>query len=81
MSIAVLAPTLTKIKRREPLGTIGMAASQAQSRPAPASGGAGGGKGERRTTRNSASKQGLEKITNDGKRKAGKYYNTDSGSL
>ncbi|KAJ5119159.1 hypothetical protein N7526_010796 [Penicillium atrosanguineum] len=70
MSIAVLAPTLTKTKRREPLGTIGMAASQAQSRPAPASGGAGGGKGERRTTRNSASKQGLEEFTNEGKRKA-----------
>ncbi|KAJ5299955.1 hypothetical protein N7476_011512 [Penicillium atrosanguineum] len=81
MSIAVLAPTLTKTKRREPLGTIGMAASQAQSRPAPASGGAGGGKGERRTTRNSASKQGLEEFTNEGKRKAGMCYNTDNGSL
>ncbi|KAJ5668575.1 uncharacterized protein N7477_007145 [Penicillium maclennaniae] len=70
MSIAVLAPTLTKTKRREPLGTIGMAASQAQSRPAPASDGAGGDKRARRTTRNSTSKQGLEEITNDGKRKA-----------
>lgn len=47
-----------------------MAATQAQSRPVPASGGARRGRG--RTTRNSASQQGLEEITNnDGKRKAG----------
>ncbi|KAJ5197793.1 uncharacterized protein N7498_006910 [Penicillium cinerascens] len=78
MTIVVLAPPSTKTKRREPLGSIAMAAFQAQSRSAPASNGAG--RGERRTTRNSASKQGLEEIINDGKRKAGECYNTDSGN-
>lgn len=81
MTIAVLAPTLIKTKRREPLGTIGMAASQAQSRPASASGGAGRGKGERRTTRHSASKQGLDDLTSDGKRKAGECYSIETESL
>jgi kinetochore protein Mis13/DSN1 len=57
-----------------------MAASQAQSRPTPASGGAGRGKGERRTTRNSASKQGLDDHTNDGKRKAGECYSSKNES-
>jgi len=75
MTTAVLAPLLTKTKRREPLGTIAMAASQAQSRLAPASGGAGKGRGESRTTRNSKNKQGLGEPINDGKRKAGECYN------
>ena len=70
MTIAVLATTTTKTKRREPLGTIGMAASQAQSRTT-ASTSAGRSRGARRSTRNSANQQGLEEITNnDSKRKA-----------
>ncbi|KAJ5106037.1 hypothetical protein NUU61_003384 [Penicillium alfredii] len=69
MTIAVLAATTTKTKRREPLGTIGMAASQAQSRPA--SSASGRSRGERRTTRLSATQQGLEEDTGkDAKRKA-----------
>lgn len=48
-----------------------MAAPQAQSRPAPVSGRVGRGRGERRSTRTSATEQGLEEIPNqDGKRKA-----------
>lgn len=71
MTIAVLAATTTTTKRREPLGTIGMAAPQAQSRPAPASGRAGSGRGGRRSTRLGATEQGLEEIPHqDGKRKA-----------
>lgn len=60
MTTAVLATPVTKLKRREPLGTIGMPASQAQSRP-----------GRGRPPRLSATKQGLEETTsNEGKRKA-----------
>ncbi|KAJ5594010.1 uncharacterized protein N7459_000218 [Penicillium hispanicum] len=71
MTIAVLAAPTTRNQRREPLGTIGMAASQAQSRSATASGRAGRGRGGGRSTRLSASQQGLEEATNnDGKRKA-----------
>ncbi|OQE15259.1 hypothetical protein PENSTE_c029G06663 [Penicillium steckii] len=77
MTIAVLATTTTKTKRREPLGTIGMAASQAQSRTT-ASTSAGRPRGARRSTRNSANQQGLEEITNnDSKRKAN--YEDDEG--
>ncbi|KAJ5328138.1 hypothetical protein N7452_008528 [Penicillium brevicompactum] len=61
MTIAVLATTTTKTKRREPLGTITMAAPKAQSRSA-TSGGTAKSTG-RRTTRLSASQQGLEEIT------------------
>ena len=68
MTIAVLATTTTKTKRREPLGTIAMAAPKTQSRSA-ASSGTGKNKVERRTTRLSASQQGLEEVTN--KRKPG----------
>lgn len=77
MTIAVLAAPTTKTKRREPLGSIGMAASQAQSRPASsATAGEGRGRGERRTTRLSATQQGLAEQTTskDGKRKAGACY-------
>ncbi|KAJ6014726.1 hypothetical protein N7540_009317 [Penicillium herquei] len=67
MTIAVLAAPVTKIKRREPLGTIGMAGTQAQSRS---------GRG-RPATRLSASQNGLEELANnDGKRKAN--YEEDS---
>ncbi|KAJ5234050.1 uncharacterized protein N7469_005816 [Penicillium citrinum] len=77
MTIAVLATTTTKTKRREPLGTIGMAASQAQSRTT-ASTSTGRPRGARRSTRNSANQQGLEEITNnDSKRKAN--YEDDEG--
>ncbi|KAJ5769459.1 hypothetical protein N7520_004018 [Penicillium odoratum] len=62
MTIAVLAAPITKVKRREPLGTITMAATQAQPRS---------GRG-RPPTRLSASQQGLDEIANnaEGKRKA-----------
>ncbi|KAJ5730521.1 uncharacterized protein N7483_005029 [Penicillium malachiteum] len=67
MTIAVLAAPVTKIKCREPLGTIGMAGTQAQSRS---------GRG-RPATRLSASQNGLEELANnDGKRKAN--YEEDS---
>ncbi|KAJ5626203.1 hypothetical protein N7510_002512 [Penicillium lagena] len=80
MTTAVLAAPVTKTKRREPLGTIGMAASQAQSRPASSAAGRGRG-GERRTTRLSPSQQGLEgeSPTHDGKRKAD--YEEDIGGF
>lgn len=72
MTTAVVAATTTKIKRREPLGTIGMAASQAQSRSANASGRTGG---SRRTTRLSATQDGLGGNTNKGeKRQAGECF-------
>ncbi|KAJ5377194.1 uncharacterized protein N7496_004603 [Penicillium cataractarum] len=73
MTIAVLTASTTKTKRREPLRTIGMAATQAQSR----AGGAGKGGGEQKRTRLSASKQNLEEISNnESKRKAG--YDEDA---
>lgn len=62
MTTTVVATTTTKVKRREPLGTIGMAASQAQSRSAGASGRTGAGK----RTRLSATQDGLGEITNKG---------------
>jgi kinetochore protein Mis13/DSN1 len=72
MTIAVLTTSTTKTKRREPLRTIGMAATQAQSRSGAASGGAGKSGGGQRSTRLSASKQNLEEISNnESKRKAG----------
>ncbi|CAG8293035.1 unnamed protein product [Penicillium olsonii] len=74
MTIAVLATTTTKTKRREPLGTITMAAPKTQSRSA-ASNGASKSTG-RRTTRLSASQQGLEEITH--KRKPD-YEQDDDG--
>ncbi|CAG8940154.1 unnamed protein product [Penicillium salamii] len=61
MTIAVLTTTTTKTKRREPLGTITMAAPKTQSRSATSSG--TGKSTGRRTTRLSASQQGLEEIT------------------
>lgn len=71
MTVAVLATTTTKTKRREPLGTILMAAPKTQARSATASSGTGKIK-ERRTTRLSAGKQELEESTNKlGKRPAG----------
>lgn len=70
MTVAVLATTTTKTKRREPLGTIAMAAPKTQSRSAAASSGTGKAK-ERRTTRLSASKQELENTNKLGKRTAG----------
>ncbi|KAJ5396976.1 hypothetical protein N7509_005089 [Penicillium cosmopolitanum] len=74
MTTAVLAPPSTRTERREPLGTIGMAASQAQSRASAP----GKARGPRRSTRNSANQQGLEEITNnDSKRKAS--YEDDEG--
>jgi kinetochore protein Mis13/DSN1 len=66
MTIAVLAAPITKVKRREPLGTIAMAATQAQSRP---------GRG-RPPKRLSASQEGLEEIANhaEAKRKASEFF-------
>ncbi|KAJ5818116.1 hypothetical protein N7474_003707 [Penicillium riverlandense] len=80
MTTAVLAAPTTKTKRREPLRTIGMAASQAQSRPASSAAGRGRGE-ERRTTRLSATQQGLEgeSPSHDGKRKAD--YEEDIGGF
>ncbi|KAJ5950182.1 uncharacterized protein N7479_008595 [Penicillium vulpinum] len=79
MTVAVLATTTTKTKRREPLGTISMAAPKTQSRSAAASGGAGK-VGERRTTRLSTSKQDLEESTNrPGKRPAVAYEEDAEG--
>jgi kinetochore protein Mis13/DSN1 len=69
MTTAVLAPPSTRIERREPLATIGMAASQAQSRASAS----GKTRAPRRSTRNSANQQGLEEIANESKRKAGKF--------
>lgn len=69
MTIAVLTTTTTKTKRREPLGTITMAAPKTQSRSATSSG--TGKSTGRRTTRLSASQQGLEEITH--KRKPGEW--------
>ncbi|OGE50752.1 hypothetical protein PENARI_c016G06320 [Penicillium arizonense] len=73
MTIAVLATTTTTTKRREPLGTITMAAPKAQSQSA----GASKGTVERRTTRLSASNQGLEEMAKDGKRKPVQYEEDD----
>ncbi|KAJ5519570.1 Mtw1 kinetochore complex DSN1 [Penicillium fimorum] len=79
MTVAVLATTTTKTKRREPLGTIAMAAPKTQSRSVTASGGTGKVK-ERRTTRLSASKQELEESTNKlGKRPAVTYEEDAEG--
>ncbi|KAJ6144015.1 hypothetical protein N7471_003468 [Penicillium samsonianum] len=79
MTVAVLATTTTKTKRREPLGTIAMAAPKTQSRSATASGGTGKAK-ERRTTRLSASTQELEQTTNKlGKRPAVAYEEDAEG--
>ncbi|KAJ5115773.1 hypothetical protein N7456_000121 [Penicillium angulare] len=76
MTTAVLAASITK-EKREPLGTIRMAAQTARS-----GSGSGSGRG-RPATRLSASKQGLEDITqrqsqHEGKRKAN-YEEDDEG--
>ncbi|CAI7613997.1 unnamed protein product [Penicillium discolor] len=79
MTVAVLATTTTKTKRREPLGTISMAAPKTQSRSATVSSGTGKVK-ERRTTRLSAGKQELEESTNKlGKRPAVAYEEDAEG--
>ncbi|KAJ5940636.1 hypothetical protein N7516_000804 [Penicillium verrucosum] len=79
MTVAVLATTTTKTKRREPLGTILMAAPKTQARSATASSGTGKIK-ERRTTRLSAGKQELEESTNKlGKRPAVAYEEDAEG--
>ncbi|KAF3013650.1 hypothetical protein E8E15_003970 [Penicillium rubens] len=78
MTVAVLATTTTKTKRREPLGTIAMAAPKTQSRSAAASSGTGKAK-ERRTTRLSASKQELENTNKLGKRTAVTYEEDAEG--
>ncbi|KAJ5181435.1 hypothetical protein N7449_011582 [Penicillium cf. viridicatum] len=79
MTVAVLATTTTKTKRREPLGTISMAAPKTQSRSATASNGTGKVK-ERRTTRLSAGNQELEESTNKlGKRPAVAYEEDAEG--
>ncbi|KAJ5516186.1 hypothetical protein N7527_007746 [Penicillium freii] len=79
MTVAVLATTTTKTKRREPLGTILMAAPKTQSRSATTSSGTGKVK-ERRTTRLSAGKQELEESTNKlGKRPAVEYEEDAEG--
>ncbi|CAI7660954.1 unnamed protein product [Penicillium palitans] len=79
MTVAVLATTTTKTKRREPLGTISMAAPKTQSRSATVSSGTGKVK-ERRTTRLSAGKQELEESTNKlGKRPAVAYEDDAEG--
>ncbi|KAJ5288963.1 hypothetical protein N7478_001993 [Penicillium angulare] len=75
MTTAVLATSITKEKRREPLGTIRMAAHAQTAR-------SGSGRG-RPATRLSASKQGLDDITqhqhqHEGKRKAN-YEEDDEG--
>ncbi|KAJ5639186.1 uncharacterized protein N7484_007048 [Penicillium longicatenatum] len=67
MTIAVLAAPITKVKRRE-LGTIAMAATQAQSRP---------GRG-RPPKRLSASQEGLEEIANHAEAKRKANYEEDS---
>lgn len=67
MTVAVLATTTTKTKRREPLGMISMAAPKTQSRT-----GASGGSGKpvgRRTMRFSTSQHEPEETPN--KRKSG----------
>ncbi|KAJ5549419.1 hypothetical protein N7513_006653 [Penicillium frequentans] len=68
MTIAVLAAPITKVKRREPLGTIAMAATQAQSRP---------GRG-RPPKRLSTSQEGLEEIANHAEAKRKADYEEDS---
>ncbi|KAJ5930108.1 hypothetical protein N7466_005601 [Penicillium verhagenii] len=68
MTIAVLAAPITKVKLREPLGTIAMAATQAQSRS---------GRG-RPPTRLSNSKQDLEEITSSTEAKRKADYEEDS---
>ncbi|CAG8888708.1 unnamed protein product [Penicillium egyptiacum] len=79
MTVAVLATTTTKTKRREPLRTIAMAAPTTQSRSATASGETRKAK-QRRTTRLSASKQDLETNTNKlGKRPAVAYEEDAEG--
>ncbi|CAG8332213.1 unnamed protein product [Penicillium nalgiovense] len=78
MTVAVLATTTTKTKRREPLGTIAMAAPKTQSHSAAASAGTGKAK-ERRTTRLSASKQELENTNKLGKRTAVTYEEDAEG--
>ncbi|KAJ5815845.1 Mtw1 kinetochore complex DSN1 [Penicillium robsamsonii] len=79
MTVAVLATTTIKTKRRELLETIAMAAPKTQSRSVTASGGTGKVK-ERRTTRLSASKQELEESTNKlGKRPAVTYEEDAEG--
>ncbi|KAJ5155081.1 Mtw1 kinetochore complex DSN1 [Penicillium coprophilum] len=79
MTVAVLATTTTKTKRREPLGKIAMAAPKTQSRSVTASGGTGKVK-DRRTTRLSASRQELEESTNKlGKRPAVTYEEDAEG--
>ncbi|KAJ5790124.1 uncharacterized protein N7518_007135 [Penicillium psychrosexuale] len=79
MTVAVLATTTTKTKRRQPLGTIPMAGPKTQSRSATASSGTVKAK-EQRTTRLSASKQDLEQSTNKlGKRPAVAYEEDAEG--
>ncbi|CAI7625139.1 unnamed protein product [Penicillium glandicola] len=79
MTVAILATTTTKTKRREPLGTIAMAAPKTQSRSATASSGTGKVK-ERKTTRLSTSKQDFEESTNKlGKRPAVAYEDDAEG--
>ncbi|KAJ5481843.1 hypothetical protein N7475_000655 [Penicillium sp. IBT 31633x] len=77
MTITVLATTKTKIKRREPLGTVAMVGPQGQSRSATVSGGHGRG---RKTTRLSAGKEGFEESTNKlGKRSSVEYEEDAEG--
>ncbi|KAI3135889.1 hypothetical protein CBS147325_7614 [Penicillium roqueforti] len=79
MTVAVLATTTTKTKRRQPLGTISMAGPKTQSRSATAYSGTVKAK-EQRTTRLSASKQDLEQSTNKlGKRPAVAYEEDAEG--
>ncbi|KAJ5475630.1 hypothetical protein N7539_007917 [Penicillium diatomitis] len=71
MTIAVVTTSTTKTKRREPLLTLGMAATQAHSRSGGSSGGTSKSGLERRGTQLSANKQGLEKLSHhETKRKA-----------
>ncbi|KAJ6157619.1 hypothetical protein N7470_005211 [Penicillium chermesinum] len=75
MTTTVIAATTTKVKRREPLGTIGMAASQAQSRSAGASGRTAG----KRSARLGAAQDGLGEMTNKGGKRPAVYEEDEDG--
>ncbi|KAL4737332.1 Mis12-Mtw1 protein family-domain-containing protein [Aspergillus similis] len=75
MTVTVLATPTTQTKRREPLGVINMATSQARTRHASSAAPGGTGKGGGRRTRSSLDKQERndEGVNGEKKRKAGVY--------
>ncbi|OJJ36509.1 hypothetical protein ASPWEDRAFT_107047 [Aspergillus wentii DTO 134E9] len=80
MTITVLETPKIKTKRREPLKTIDMAATQAQARPAPSAAPGGTGRGRpRRTSSRLSMNQEKEENTKGDEKKRKADYDEDEG--